>query len=105
MKSLEKVILEAKANGVAIGHFNFSTFDVAQAIVNAAVAQNVPVILGLSEGERDFVGFNEAVAWVKSVNQDLGLKKAKNLINGNVNVFLNADHTYSFERVYALWIK
>ena len=75
-------------NGTAIGHFNFSTFDVAQAIVNAAKELNLPVILGLSEGERDFAGIKEAVAWVKAVNED-----------SPVSVFLNADHTYSFLRV------
>lgn len=72
----------------AVGHFNFSTLDVAQAIVNAAKNLNLPVILGLSEGERDFVGFKEAVAWVKTIRE-----------NTYDKVWLNADHTYSFDRV------
>jgi fructose-bisphosphate aldolase class II len=88
MKSLRKHIEEAQVRGVAVGHFNFSTFDVAQAIVNAAKSQAVPVILGLSEGERDFVDFKAAVAWVKSIRE-----------TQYEPVFLNADHTYSFERV------
>ncbi len=87
-KTLREYILEAQSTGVAVGHFNFSTFDVAQAIVNAAKNLNLPVILGLSEGERDFAGFQEAVAWVKAVRE-----------NFYAPVFLNADHTYSFERV------
>lgn len=87
-KSLEEFIQENLKNGTAVGHFNFSTFDVAQGIVNAAKNLNLPVILGLSEGERDFVGYNEAVAWVKSVRE-----------NVYPHIFLNADHTYSFLRV------
>ena len=88
MQSLRQIINENLEKGTAVGHFNFSTFDVAQAIVNAAKKLNVPVILGLSEGERDFVGFKEAVAWVKSIREDF-----------YAPVFLNADHTYSFLRV------
>jgi fructose-bisphosphate aldolase class II len=108
MKTLRQIIAENMEGKTAVGHFNFSTFDVAQAIVNAAKSLNVPVILGLSEGERDFVGFTEAVAWVKSENQDLDNLRNKyteennqeelNKIN-NVKIFLNADHTYSFIRV------
>jgi fructose-bisphosphate aldolase class II len=108
MKNLREIINENLEKGTAVGHFNFSTFDVAQAIVNAAEKLNVPVILGLSEGERDFVGFAEAVAWVKSENEDLNNLRKKfqeekrqeelNKIN-NVQIFLNADHTYSFLRV------
>lgn len=88
MKNLRETINENLQKETAVGHFNFSTFDVAQAIVNAAKDLNLPVILGLSEGERDFVGFKEAVAWVKSIRE-----------NFYEPVFMNADHTYSFERV------
>lgn len=88
MKSLKQHILDAQKKGVAVGHFNFSTYDVAQAIVNAAKAHGVPVILGLSEGERDFVDLHAAVSWVKTIRE-----------TQYEDVFLNADHTYSFERV------
>ena len=87
-KTLRQVIKENVEKGTAIGHFNFSTYDVAQAIVNAAKNLNLPVILGLSEGERDFAGFKEAAAWVKSIRE-----------NEYPYVYLNADHTYSFLRV------
>lgn len=99
MKTLRQVILENLKNNTAVGHFNFSTFDVAQAIVNAAKELNLPVILGLSEGERDFAGVGEAVAWVKSVNIDLENEKINNPNISNVHVFLNADHTYSVDRI------
>lgn len=87
-KNLRTYIEEAKEKGIAIGHFNFSSFDVAKAIVEAAKELDVPVILGLSEGERDFVGVGEAAAYVKALREDFYRE-----------VFLNADHTYSYERV------
>jgi fructose-bisphosphate aldolase class II len=86
--TLRTYIEEAREKGVAIGHFNFSSFDVARAIVEAAKELDVPVILGLSEGERDFAGVPEAAAYVQAIRKDL-----------YVPVFLNADHTYSYERV------
>jgi fructose-bisphosphate aldolase class II len=88
MKPLRDYILEAHKNGVAIGHFNVSTIDGIWAIADAAQALNVPVIIGVSEGERDYVGVREAVAIVKSIREERSQP-----------VFLNADHTYSFEKV------
>ncbi|MEK9174301.1 MAG: class II fructose-bisphosphate aldolase, partial [Patescibacteria group bacterium] len=90
-KGLRAYIQEAQEKGVAIGHFNFSSFDVAKAIVKAAQELDVPVILGLSEGERDFVGIYEAMAYVKAVREHVYDK-----------VFLSADHTYTCERVVAV---
>ncbi len=88
MKTLREYIHEARENGKAIGHFNISNLEAFNAIVSAAKKLNVPVIIGVSEGERDFVGVHQAVALVKSIREKTGQP-----------VFLNADHTYSFERV------
>jgi fructose-bisphosphate aldolase class II len=88
MKTLRQYIHDARENGLAIGHFNISNLESFHGIVNAAKKLNVPVIIGVSEGERDFVGINEVVALVRSVREKNGQP-----------VFLNADHTYSFERV------
>lgn len=87
MKTLRECIQDAEDKKIAIGHFNFSNLEGFWAIVRAAKALEMPVILGLSEGERDFVGIPQAVALVQSIRK-----------NGQP-VFLNADHTYSFERV------
>jgi fructose-bisphosphate aldolase class II len=86
--SLRSLINQNLENQTAIGHFNFSTFDVAHAIVQAGKELDLPVILGLSEGERDFAGIYESVAFVKALREKVYSK-----------VFLNADHTYSYERV------
>ncbi len=87
MKSLKQYIIEAKEKGVAVGHFNISNMEGFHAVTEVAKEMNLPVIIGLSEGERDFFGVKEASVLVKE-KRDEGLP-----------VFLNADHTYSFERV------
>ena len=87
-KSLRESIKEAGEKGVAIGHFNVSNLEGVYAIAEAAENLKVPVIIGVSEGERDFTGVKIIAAVVKS------LKAEKNL-----PIFLNADHTYSIERV------
>ena len=88
MKTLRECISEAEANKVAIGHFNISDTEGLHAIFNAARTLNVPVIIGTSEGERDFVGVKQAVALVKSLREE-----------HDYPIFLNADHTYSIEKI------
>ena len=53
MSSLREHISQAAANHSAIGHFNISTLDGIWAIADAAKELNLPVIVGVSEGERD----------------------------------------------------
>jgi fructose-bisphosphate aldolase class II len=90
MKTYKEYIQEADKKGIAIGHFNISNLEALHAIYNAAKKLNVPVIIGLSEGEEAFVGREEAVALVQAIrNRD------------NFPIFLNADHHYSFEAVKA----
>ncbi|OHA88487.1 MAG: hypothetical protein A2741_00560 [Candidatus Zambryskibacteria bacterium RIFCSPHIGHO2_01_FULL_43_27] len=88
MKSLREYVLDADKRGVAIGHFNISSLDALWAIYNAAKRLNLPVIIGLSEGEEDFVGREQAVALIRTFRE-----------KDNYPIFLNADHHYSFERV------
>ena len=73
---------------MAVGHFNACTLDGIWAIADAAYGLKVPVIVGFSEGERDYVGVHQAVAIITSIRE-----------GRNQSIFLNADHTYSFERV------
>lgn len=87
MKTLKDCIKEAEEKKVAIGHFNISNLEGFWAIVNASKKLNVPVIVGVSEGERDFVGIAQVRALVDSVKKD------------GVDIFLNADHTFSVDRV------
>jgi len=56
----------------ALGHFNFSDLVVLKAIADTARQLNVPVVAGVSEGEREFVGVPQAAALVKSYREEFG---------------------------------
>jgi fructose-bisphosphate aldolase, class II len=88
MKTLKQYIQEAKENGVAIGHFNISNLEALNAIFNSARKLGLPIIIGVSEGERDFIGITQVVSLIKGLREKY-----------QYPIFLNADHTYSFERV------
>ncbi|KKU50415.1 MAG: Ketose-bisphosphate aldolase, class-II [Parcubacteria group bacterium GW2011_GWA1_47_10] len=90
MKTYREYIKEADEKGIAIGHFNISNLEALHAIYNAAKKLNVPIIIGLSEGEEKFVGREEGVAIVRAIRE-----------RDNYPIFLNADHHYSFETVKA----
>lgn len=89
MKSLKEIIQTAEQEGKAIGHFNISNLEGLWAIFRAAKdLNNLPIIIGVSEGERDFVGIPQVRALVSAFRDQF-----------NYPIYLNADHTYSFERV------
>ena len=88
MKTLRDYIAEARQNGTAVGHFNISTLDGVWAVADAAQGMGLPVIVGVSEGERDYVGVREIAAIVKAIREER-----------EQPIFLNADHTYSLERI------
>ncbi|MDD5356599.1 MAG: class II fructose-bisphosphate aldolase [Candidatus Pacebacteria bacterium] len=88
MMTLREAITDAIRKKVAIGHFNISNLEGFWAVFRAAQKLNVPVIIGASEGERDFIGVRQVAALVKSVREEF-----------NYPIYLNADHTYSFEKV------
>ena len=86
--SLREVLAEAKAKKVALGHFNISELAALKAVVAVAKKLNVPVLIGLSEGEREFVGVRSAVALTRSLREEL-----------DHPIYLNADHTHSLEKL------
>lgn len=88
MKTLREYVNEARAGEVAIGHFNISNLEGIWAVFEAAKELGKPVIIGASEGERSFVGVKQVSAIVKSIREEF-----------NFPIFLNADHTYSFDKV------
>lgn len=89
MKTLREAIAEARAETRAIGHFNISDSNQLRAIAAAAKAVSLPVIIGLSEGERDYFPLMHAKALIE-------LYRAE-----GIEMYLNADHTYSLEKVQA----
>ena len=88
MTNIREALKWAEEKGVALGHFNFSSLDGLRAIANAAKELDVPVLVGVSEGEEEFVGIKNAVDTVRNFREELGIP-----------IFLNADHHYSFEKV------
>lgn len=88
MQSLKEVIYQAHEGRYAIGHFNISNLEGLNAIFSAAKNLGVPVVIGVSEGERDFMGVPQVRALVSSIAKSF-----------EYPIYLNADHTYSLERV------
>jgi ketose-bisphosphate aldolase len=86
MPDLRTVLQHAQNNGVAVGHFNIADFLMLKAIFESAHTLKVPVIIGVSEGERKFVGVRQASALVRSLREEFDFA-----------IFLNADHTHSLE--------
>jgi len=87
MKTLADSLQQAQRDRVALGHFNFSELAALKAVVAAARELNVPVVVGVSEGERDFLGVRQAAALVNSYRDEFSHP-----------IFLNADHTHSLAR-------
>ena len=83
-QNLREVLEQAEAKRVAIGHFNISDQVILKAVFQAAQEQNVPVVVGASEGERQFAGDQQLFALVKSLREEYEFP-----------IFLNADHTHS----------
>lgn len=87
MQTLKELVSEYKKAGKALGHFNFSDSNQLQAIAAAAKETGLPVVVGLSEGEREFFSIPQARALINFYNEQ------------GIEMYLNADHTYSVEKV------
>jgi fructose-bisphosphate aldolase, class II len=86
-ETLRDVLTRLEKEGVALGHFNVSDQTLLKAVVAAASETRLPVLIGASEGEREFFGARQLAALVKSQRQEV-----------DVPVFLNADHTHSLAK-------
>ncbi len=92
MKKLIKVIKDFEKKKIALAHFNVASLEQLKAVANVGRKLNVPVIVGLSEGEREYFGihfFRDAVA---EYNMRYGRE-------GGFWLYTNADHTHSFEKI------
>jgi fructose-bisphosphate aldolase class II len=87
MNQLTNYLNEAQKGDWAIPHFNISTFDQLQVIIEVATELKSPVLIGVSEGEVDFLGY-------ESVRLMIDFWKQKT----DLPIFLNADHHHSLER-------
>jgi fructose-bisphosphate aldolase class II len=84
MDTLRKALEQAETRKVAIGHFNVSDLVTLNAVFESARDLKVPVVVGVSEGERQFMGVRQVSAMVKSLREE-----------HHFPIFLNADHTHS----------
>jgi len=84
MQFLRQVLERANTEKRAIGHFNISDLVALKAAFEAARDLNVPVVVGVSEGERRFMGTRQVAAIVRSLRDEFDFP-----------IFLNADHTHS----------
>jgi fructose-bisphosphate aldolase class II len=87
MYTLREILAKAQASGVAVGHFNVADLVLLKAVFASAREMKVPVLVGASEGERDFMGTRQLAAWVRSLREEFEFP-----------IFLNADHTHSLAK-------
>ena len=87
MLGLRDVLQQAQKNGVAVGHFNVADLVMLKAVFAAARELKVPVMVGVSEGEREFFGVRQIAALVRSLREEFDFP-----------IFLNADHTHSLAK-------
>ena len=87
MDLLGNVLRQTEKNGVAIGHFNIADLVLLKAVFASAQELKVPVLVGASEGEREFMGVRQVAALVRSLREEFDFP-----------IFLNADHTHSLEK-------
>lgn len=84
VRTLRNVLQQAQREGVAIGHFNVADLVLLNAVFAAARELNLPVLVGVSEQERKFIGLHQIAALVHSLQKE-----------SDFPIFLNADHTHS----------
>jgi ketose-bisphosphate aldolase len=84
MPGLHEVLEQAQSKGVSVGHFNIGAFVMLKAVFASAQELKVPVIVGVSEGERKFLGVREIATLVRSLREEFDFP-----------IFLNADHTHT----------
>ena len=90
MKALLATYQDAEKKKIAVGHFNISDLWTLKGVVAAAKDLQVPVVVGASEGERQFLGDRQISALVASFRDSDGSP-----------LYLNADHTHSLESAVA----
>ena len=88
MQRLRDAFRKAQDERAAIGHFNIGDLVLLKAVFAAARELNVPVLVGASDGEREFIGTRQLTltALVQSLRDEYDFP-----------IFLNADHTHSLD--------
>jgi fructose-bisphosphate aldolase class II len=102
MNTLQHYLQQALEHKVAIGHYNFATMTMARAIFDAVRTASesiehpfpdgkIPLVLGISEGDRKLFGTREALAIVQLWREEY-----------QYPVFLDGDHVHDLEDAKSL---
>jgi fructose-bisphosphate aldolase, class II len=86
-ETLLDVLIRLEKEGAALGHFNVADQTLLKAVVAASAEAKLPLLIGASEGEREFFGARQLAAVVKSEREE-----------SDFPIFLNADHTHSLAK-------
>lgn len=89
-RSLKDYFAKARKEKWALAQFNFSCAEQLQGIVQAAVRQHSPLLVGTSEGDAGFLGVHQAVALVGAYRKEF-----------KIPIFLNFDHGKSLRSILA----
>jgi fructose-bisphosphate aldolase class II len=87
MHGLRDALEQSQKDWVAIGHFNVGDWVLLKAVLASGRELKVPVVVGVSEGEREFIGVRQIAALVRSLQEE-----------SDSPIFLNADHTHSLAK-------
>ena len=85
--NLSQALQLADSSKTALGHFNVSELVTLRAAAGVANEMGLPVVVGVSESERAFIGVHQIVALVRSLREQI-----------DTPIFLNADHTHSLAK-------
>ena len=88
MMNIKEILKQAREGHCAIGQFNISNLETVKAVLGAARNLQTPVIIGTSEGEREFIGRRQIVKLIEAYQEE-----------SQTPIILNADHTKSFEEI------
>ena len=74
MNVLRDALEWSQKNGIAIGHFNVSAFVLLNALFSSAHELQDPVLVGVSEGEREFSGVRQIATLVRSLWEEFDFR-------------------------------
>jgi fructose-bisphosphate aldolase class II len=86
--TVKEILQDARKGSYAVGAFNTNNMEIVQAIVEAAVEENSPVILQASQGALKYAGIEYITALVKAAAEI-----------APIPIALHLDHGTSFEQI------
>lgn len=86
--TVTELLKKAEAGGYAVGAFNCNNMEIVQAIIEAAEAEQAPVIMQASQGAIKYAGLNYIMAMARTAAE-----------SASVPVAMHLDHGTSFAQV------